>query len=152
MAITPNGRTVYAGYGTAIILIRAATNKAGKPIKLSWEADLMAMAITANGKTIYCLIATGASNQGLVIPVRIPAGTASTRSASACCPWPSRSRRNRRARPLQRPKDAPLRASRNRLLRPVPPRAVQVVGVQVCVTVTRAFRADHRTATAALGF
>jgi len=54
MAITPNGRTVYAGYGTAIILIRAATNKAGKPIKLSWEADLMAMAITANGKTIYC--------------------------------------------------------------------------------------------------
>ena len=39
MAITPNGRTVYAGYGTAIILIRAATNKACKPIKLGWEAD-----------------------------------------------------------------------------------------------------------------
>jgi YVTN family beta-propeller protein len=73
MAITPNGRTVYVGYGSAMIPVSTATNKAGKPIKLGWEAG--AMAITANSNTIYCLSANGASNQGVVIPVRIPAGT-----------------------------------------------------------------------------
>jgi len=81
MAITPNGRTVYvhyswfvAGHGSsAMIPISTATNRAGKPVKLSsWGAG--AIAITPNAKTIYCLSATS-TGQGVVIPVRIPAGT-----------------------------------------------------------------------------
>jgi DNA-binding beta-propeller fold protein YncE len=72
MAITPNGRTVYVGDSKAMIPIGTATGKAGNPIKLGWEAG--AMAITANSTTIYCLSATN-TGLGVVIPIRIPAGT-----------------------------------------------------------------------------
>jgi len=72
MAITPNGRTVYVGDSRVMIPISAATGKAGKPIKLGWAAG--PLAITANSQTIYCLSATSTS-LGVVIPIRIPAGT-----------------------------------------------------------------------------
>jgi YVTN family beta-propeller protein len=80
MAITPNRITVYVGdswivgnrSAYAVIPINAVTGKAGKTVKVSWGPN--AMAISANGKTVYC-VGENSSGQGLVMPISTANGT-----------------------------------------------------------------------------
>lgn len=80
MVITPNGSTVYIGDSRivtdhsayAVIPISTNTRKVGKPIKVSWGPA--AMAITANGKTVYCA-GTANSGWGFVMPISTATGT-----------------------------------------------------------------------------
>jgi YVTN family beta-propeller protein len=81
MAITPNGRTVYVGdswivtnhSAYAVIPISTATGTAGKLVKVGWAPR--AMAIAANGKTVYC-VGANSSGQGFVMPIGTATGTA----------------------------------------------------------------------------
>jgi DNA-binding beta-propeller fold protein YncE len=51
LAITPDGRTVYAPDARSVVPINAMTGRAGKPIRVGYTPELIVMA--PDGKTAY---------------------------------------------------------------------------------------------------
>jgi hypothetical protein len=68
VAITPDGRTIYAGTGDTVIPISTATSKPGRPIH--FHAGVSAIAVNPDGDTVYV-----EAGPRVLVPVRTATNT-----------------------------------------------------------------------------
>jgi hypothetical protein len=84
VAITPDGKTIYAGTGDTVIPISTATNKPGRPIH--FRAEIFTIAVNADGKTAYVEVGPrsgpACSSRSAPPPTR-PAGQSASASKGA---------------------------------------------------------------------
>jgi hypothetical protein len=73
LAITPNGRTLYAASGTTLTPISTATDKAGQPI--TFAEQIMGVAISKDGRIAYVANLGEYAGPGTLYPVRLATRT-----------------------------------------------------------------------------